>query len=72
MITLTAQQKKVYEFILAQHNANVDPPTIREISIATNAPASLVYRRIVALEKKGYLFRERYGTIRNIRLLVAV
>ena len=72
MITMTAHQKKVYQYVLDQHEAEKDPPTVAEIAAATGAATSLVHRRIIALEKKGYLTRDGYRSSRNIRIVVRI
>ena len=65
---LTPEQHKVYMFILECFEKRNAPPTIKEIAEATKTKTSLAHRRVMALEKKGYIKREGYGDTRNIRL----
>ena len=65
---MTPNQEKVYHFILERQEEGKAPPTIQEIADAVGAKRNLVHRRVVALEKKGYLARDGWGTARNIRV----
>lgn len=65
---LTPEQNKAYDFILKSFEKKNEPPTIQEIADGTNMSVSLAYRRVQALEKKGYIVREGYRETRNIRL----
>jgi len=67
---MTQEQEKVYRFIVAQIDSEGFPPTIQEIAEATAAKPSLAHRRVVALEKKGYLAREGHRATRNIRIKI--
>ena len=67
---MTPKQEKVYRFVVAHVDAEGYSPTIKEIADATNAAQSLAHRRVMALEKKGYLAREDHGSTRNIRIKI--
>ena len=57
---LTPAQDKVYRLLLETEDANKPPPTIKEISDELGMTASLVHRRVQALETKGYIDRSGY------------
>ncbi|MDE5898862.1 MAG: transcriptional repressor LexA [Treponemataceae bacterium] len=69
MKQITERQKEVLSFIADFTEANVYPPTVREISEHFGISLRAVQDHIAALQKKGYLTTEQKRS-RSIRILV--
>lgn len=68
-MSLTARQEKMLRFIRQYLFENHFPPTIREIGEAVGIPStSVVNHNLNALEKKGYIERDR-NVSRGLRLV---
>ena len=66
---LTQRQNEAYEFIRSFIDREQKPPTMQEIGDALGiASTNAVYKLLQALEKKGYIEREKHAA-RSIRLL---
>lgn len=66
---LTQRQNEAYEFIRTYIDREEKPPTMQEIGDALGiASTNAVYKLLRALEKKGYIEREKHAA-RSIRLL---
>lgn len=66
---LTQRQNEAYEYIRSYITREEKPPTMQEIGDALGiASTNAVYKLLRALEKKGYIEREKHAA-RSIRLL---
>jgi repressor LexA len=66
---LTQRQNEAYEFIRGYVDRNRKPPTLQEIGDALGISSTNgVYKLLRALERKGYIEREKHAA-RGIRLL---
>lgn len=72
MIVMTPEQERVYRIILNREIAGERPPTIREIADDVGCQISLAYRRVQALQKKGYLNRPHRREWRALRTRVKI
>ena len=67
MAELTANQQKVYDFLLSRSSSGL-PPTVREICSATGVRStSTVFAILTALEEKGLISRDG-GSSRAIKV----
>jgi len=59
-LPLTDKQKSVLAFITKYINTNNYPPTLREVQTAVKINnIGLVHKNLTALERKGYIEREK-------------
>lgn len=66
---LTQRQNEAYEFIRRYVEENRKPPTLKEIGAALGISSTNgVYKLLQALEKKGYVEREKHAA-RGLRLV---
>ncbi len=72
MRTMTEEQWRVYNAILSRHKKGAEPPTIREIAKETGSAHSLAFRRVQALERKGFIERPNERDWRGIKLRVVI